>query len=169
MESLTPAVNKAKRSLDDVGKGMTQMGQKLSLSLTLPLVTTGGAAIKMANDFEFAMSSITGLVGINAEQVARMEEGVRAMGVEYGRSAKESADALYFIMSAGIEASDAMGVLEASLKASAVGLGETQIIADTVSSAINAYGIANLSASDATDSLVAAVREGKMEGPSLIG
>ena len=169
MESLTPAVNKAKRSLDDVGKGMTQMGQKLSMSLTLPLVTTGGAAIKMANDFEFAMSSITGLVGINADQVKQMETGVRAMGVEYGRSAKESADALYFIMSAGIEASDAMGVLEASLKASAVGLGETQIIADTVSSAINAYGIANLSASEATDSLVAAVREGKMEADQLAG
>lgn len=169
MESLTPAVNKAKRSLDDVGKGMTQMGQKLSMSLTLPLVTTGGAAIKMANDFEFAMSSITGLVGISSAQVGQMEDDVRSMAVEYGRSAKESADALYFIMSAGIDASDAMGVLEASLKASSVGLGETQIIADTVSSAINAYGIANLSAAEATDSLIAAVREGKMEADQLAG
>ena len=60
-----------------------------------------------------------------------------------------------------------MEVLEASLKAAAVGLGETKTVADLATSALNAYGSANLSATDATDVMVTAVREGKLEAGEL--
>jgi TP901 family phage tail tape measure protein len=60
-----------------------------------------------------------------------------------------------------------MDTLEASLKASAVGLGETSTIADLATSAMNAYGSDTLSASGATDILTAAVREGKLEASEL--
>jgi TP901 family phage tail tape measure protein len=53
------------------------------------------------------------------------------------------------------------------LKASAVGLGETKTIADLATSALNAYGKENLSATDATDVLTASVREGKLEASAL--
>jgi TP901 family phage tail tape measure protein len=62
-----------------------------------------------------------------------------------------------------------MDVLEMSLKAAAVGLGETKTIADLSTSAMNAYGSESLSASDATDILTAAVREGKLEASALAG
>ena len=60
-----------------------------------------------------------------------------------------------------------MKVLEAATKASAIGLGEVKTVADAVTSAVNAYGQANLSAEKATDVLTAAVREGKLEADSL--
>jgi TP901 family phage tail tape measure protein len=62
-----------------------------------------------------------------------------------------------------------MDVLEMSLKAAAVGLGETKTIADLSTSAMNAYGSGTLSASGATDILTAAVREGKLEASALAG
>ena len=71
--------------------------------------------------------------------------------------------------SAGFEGKEALDVLEASAKAAAAGLGETKQVADAVTSAVNAYGIENLSAARSTDILVATVREGKAEADSIAG
>ncbi len=169
VKDLDTASKKAGGSMKDMADKMTSVGTKMSMAVTAPMVAAGVAAMKMANDFEFAMASITGLVGISEQEVASMEGSVRDMAVQFGRSGVEAAEGLYFITSAGISGADAMGVLEQSLKASAVGLGETMIIADSVSSALNAYGIENLSAAQATDAMVAAVREGKMEADALAG
>ena len=89
------------------------------------------------------------------------------MATKTGRSANDAAEALFFITSAGLRGSEAMEVLEASLKAAAVGLGETKTVADLATSALNAYGSENLSATDATDVMVTAVREGKLEAGEL--
>ena len=89
------------------------------------------------------------------------------MATDTGRSASEAADALFFITSAGLEGEQAMNVLNASLQAAAVGLGDTATVADLATSAMNAYGSDTLGASDATDVLVAAVREGKLESTEL--
>lgn len=147
----------------------TRMGRNLSMKVTLPLVGMGAAAIKAANDFEFSMASITGLVGVAADEVKAMEGSVRSMATQFGVSGGQAADALFFITSAGLRGEDAMGVLEQALKASAIGLGETATIADLATSALNAYGSANLSASEATDVMVATVREGKLVADELAG
>ena len=169
MESLNQATNKAQRNLSEMGRNLQSIGTKMSMSLTLPLVATSAAAIKVANDFEFSMASIVGLVGVASEEVQAMEDDVRSMGKAYGVSATQAADALFFITSAGLRGADATGVLEQSLKASAIGLGETAVVADLATSALNAYGADVLSASDATDVMVATVREGKLQANELAG
>ena len=153
----------------DMGSKMTSVGTKMSMALTAPMLLAGGQAIKTANDFEFSMQSIVAMVGLSEDKVADMGIAAREMAKQYGGSAVQAADALYFVASAGIDGATAMQVLEQSLKASAIGMGDTSIIADTVSSALNAYGKENLSAAQATDLMVAAVREGKMEADSLAG
>jgi TP901 family phage tail tape measure protein len=60
-------------------------------------------------------------------------------------------------------------VLESSLKASASGLGDVATIADLATSVMNAYGSETVSASQATDILTAAVREGKLQPDELAG
>ena len=123
----------------------------------------------MAFDFDKSLTQIPSLVGVAAEDVQAMGVAARTMAAETGKSANEAAQALFFITSAGLRGSDAMDVLDASLKASAVGLGETRIVADLATSAMNAFGKENLSATDATDVLVAAVREGKLLSEELAG
>jgi TP901 family phage tail tape measure protein len=153
----------------DMGSKMTSVGTKMSMALTAPMLLAGGQAIKTANDFEFSMQSIVAMVGLSENKVAEMGLAAREMAKEFGGSAVDAADALYFVASAGIDGATAMQVLESSLKASAIGMGQTAIVADTISSALNAYGAENLSAAQATDLMVAAVREGKMEADSLAG
>ena len=166
---LSNALSSASSKLSAFGSKMQSVGKSMTMKLTLPLVAAGAAATKMAFDFDKSMTSIQALVGVSSEKVAEMGEAAKKMAVDTGKSSKEAAEALFFITSAGLRGSEAMDVLEMSLKAAAVGLGETKTIADLSTSAMNAYGSGTLSASGATDILTAAVREGKLEASALAG
>jgi TP901 family phage tail tape measure protein len=137
--------------------------------LTMGLLAVGGAAVKAATDFDDSMSKIESLVGIAGDEVDAMKESVRALAGQTAQAPTKLADAMFFIQSAGLRGATAMETLEASAKAAAVGLGEVDQIADLATSALNAYGAENLSATDATDVLTAAVREGKLEASELSG
>ena len=152
-----------------LGSSAMAVGKQMSMKMTLPLVAAGGAAFKMASDFESSMTKIQSLVGRSEEEVQGLTRSVLKLSGETARAPQELADAMFFITSAGIEGADAASVLEASAKAAAVGLGEAATIADLATSAMNAYGKENLGASDATDVMVAAVREGKLEASELAG
>jgi TP901 family phage tail tape measure protein len=166
---LKNALSSASSKLQSFGSKMQSVGKSMSTRLTLPLVAAGAAATKMAFDFDKSMSQIESLVGIAGDKVKEMGEVAKKMAVDTGRSANEAAEALFFITSAGLRGADATDTLSASLRAAAVGLGETKTIADLATSAMNAYGVENLNATGATDILVAAVREGKLEASELAG
>lgn len=146
-----------------ISHSMERMGSKMTKVLTVPILAVGIAAGTMAFRFEKSMDKIAALVGVGEEQMHEYHDAVLAMVDVVGKGPKELADALYFVTSAGFEGASALKVLEASAKASAAGLGDTEIVADAVTSAVNAYGEAALSASRATDIMLAAVREGKAE------
>lgn len=165
--SLNAALSRATTSLNRFSRNVKNIGTSLSRNLTLPLGIAGAAAVKTALDFDKSMTKITTLVGISTDEVNKMRDSVRRLAVDTGVSSNSAADALFFVTSAGLRGSEAMEVLEAAAKASAIGLGEVKTVADAVTSAVNAYGIENLSAEQATDVLTAAVREGKLEADSL--
>ena len=153
--------------LATTGAAMKKVGKAMTMYLTLPMALVGGAAVKMSMDFESSMSKIVGLVGIAREQVDQWGQDILKMAPQLGKAPKELADALFFITSAGIRGAEAMDVLKMSAKASVSGLGETKVVADLVTSAMNAYGKETLNAQLATDVLTAAVREGKAEATAL--
>jgi TP901 family phage tail tape measure protein len=146
---------------------LTSTGSMLTRRLTLPIVGAGAAAWKLSSDFDSSMRQIAGLVGVPAGEVAQFKKQVLDLAPAVAKSPKELADALFFVTSAGFRGRAAMDVLTASAKASAAGLGETKVVADAVTSAVNAYGPKVLKAGKATDILTAAVREGKLEAASM--
>jgi TP901 family phage tail tape measure protein len=149
------------------GKGVISLGSTMTKYLTLPLVGAGVAVFNLGKDFESEMSHITGLVGIAKTQVDAWGADILKLAPELGKAPKELAAGLYYVTSSGLSGAAAMDALTQSAKASAAGLGETQSIANLVTSAINAYGTANMDATKATDILVAAVREGKADAPEF--
>ena len=166
-KQLGKSLNTASSKLKSFGSKMTSIGSSLQSRLALPLLAAGGAAIKMGVDFDTSMTQIKTLVGVASSEVDQMGIAAAKMAQTTGISSNEAAEALFFITSAGLRGADAMAVLEQSLQASAIGLGETKVIADLATSALNAYGINNLSAAQATDVLTGAVREGKLSADSL--
>ena len=162
-------LGKAERSLKNFGDKATKTGRSLTTKVTLPMAGLGVAAVKTAADFESSMTKITALVGVAKDEVDRMSVSVRSMATQFGKSANQAADALFYITSAGLRGATATDTLAASLKASAIGLGDTATIADLATSALNAYGSDVLSAAQATDVMTATIREGKLETTELAG
>lgn len=140
-----------------------EFGSKMTRNVTLPVVAAGAAAFTMAKDFNTSFTQMQTLAGVTAGEVDGLKSSVMDLSGTTAQSPQELARALYFIRSAGIEGADAMSVLEASAKGSAIGLGETSGVADVVTSALNTYGSENLSAAQAVDVLSSAVAQGKGE------
>ena len=125
------------------------------------------AAVKMANEYNKSLTKIKALVGVSSESVDLFSEDLRELSSSVAKTSTELADGLYFVTSAGQRGSQAFKTLEIASKASAVGLGETKIVAGLMTSAIEAYGSANITAAEAADKLTAAIRLGKLEGHNL--
>jgi len=159
----TKALGKAQSSFGKFGRAIGGIGA----ASVAAIGAIGTAAVRMSSEFETSFAKIQGLVGVSAEAIGELEDAARTLGPQFGKSANEAADALFFITSAGLRGADATNVLEASLKGAAIGLGDTKTIADLATSAVNAYGAANLNGTQAVDTLTEAVREGKLEPAEL--
>jgi len=146
---------------------MGAAGRTLTRNLTLPIVGAGIAAGKLAYDFNTSLTRVNALVGVSAKQTNAWGKQMLELAPKVGKSPRELADALYFVTSSGIETSKVMDALTVSAKLSATGLGETEAIADGLTSAINAYANENLTAARAGDIFTATVKEGKAEAASL--
>jgi len=129
----------------------------------------GLASLNASAHYGDAMQRIVGLSGVAQDSVNQFSDEVLNLSRSVGRGPQELAEALFFITSSGIDAAHAMDVLKVSAEASAAGLGQTQVVADAITSAMNAYGPAVVDATRATDVLVATVREGKGEAADFAG
>lgn len=165
--ALTRSLQGAEAAMAKAGRNMQRVGRTLSVRVTAPILAVGAAATKMGADFEAEMQKIVGLVGVSQDQVDAWSSELLDLGPQLGQTPKALAEGLFFVTSAGFRGAAAMEVLTATARAASSGLGDVATIADAVTSAVNAYGIENLSAADATDVLTAAVREGKLEAESL--
>lgn len=155
-------------SIESAGGALAGIGRKIAV-VGAALTAGGIGAAKFGATFQESMQKIVGLSGVAQDQVDKLSQQVLALAPTVGKSPQELAEALFFITSSGIEASKSIDVLTNSAKASVAGLGDTVVVADAVTSAINAYGAANITAKHATDVLVAAVREGKGEADAIAG
>lgn len=169
------AGQQASRAADALTNPLVQAAQRigkafeaLSEAIASPLVKGVQGAVMAAAAYEKSLAQITGLAGESREQVAAWSKELLAMGPALGKSPQELSEALYFISSAGLHGAEALKALEVSAKLSAAGMGQTKVIADALTSVINAYASENISAAQAADVLTASVRYGKLEADQLV-
>jgi TP901 family phage tail tape measure protein len=154
----------------DSGKalnGFQNVGKAAFTAVAIGAIAAGVAAIKLATDFDSSMTKVAALTGASSKEMAYLRTAVLNLAPAVGQSPKALADALYFVESAGFHGATAVDILTMSAKASASGLGETKVVADAVTSAMNAYSASHLSARQATDMLTEAVVQGKVAADSL--
>jgi TP901 family phage tail tape measure protein len=146
-----------------MGDAMRQTASLMKYTVLGVFTNMGTQAIQMSRQFELSMSRIQGLVGITAGEVNKMKEQILDLGGATTKTPQELADALYFITSSGFQGAEAMEILTQAAQSAAAGLGETQVVADALTSIMSAYGEGVYSAAQANDILTVAVREGKAE------
>ena len=162
-KSATAKLDQFATNMATISQRIRTFGYLASAAITAPIVLAGKAAFNLAKEYEYSMQKIVGLTGVAQSVVGEWNKQLLQLSTTLGKSPQELADALYFISSSGIKGAEAMKVLELSAKAATAGLGDTKSVADLLTSALNAYSGTGLTAQVTTDTLVAAVREGKAE------
>lgn len=180
-EQYSRAMEDAGRKTQDTGKAVweTEQGSdRLSGALTRRLIPALGAAgltralkqsFEAASAMEGSLVKMETLVGLTTDEVSALAAGFGDLSRETGIAQQDLADAAFFITSAGLRGAAALDALEYAAKGAAIGLGETHEIADLLTSVMNAYGPEVISAAEATDILVGAVRNGKADAPEFAG
>lgn len=167
IDKMVTGLRQAERELKKSSRKLSQMGESLTKNFTVPISAIGGVSIKMASDLEKSFSKIENLVGVTGETLNNFKSQVSALSNEVGKSQTELTEALFTITSAGLKGSDAMDLLTAASKASVIGMGETKDIAKAATAIIQAYGVENITASEAVNLLTKTVREGNLEASEL--
>lgn len=157
----------SKKAAKSVGLMGTALKRLVQLAAAGGLAVLISQAVQLGTHFDTSLTRINTLVGVAREQVTGWRGELLQLAGEVGRGPTELADALYVVTSAGQRGAEALQIVEQAGKAAAIGLGETREIARAVTAAMNAYGKEVLSASNATDVLVATVREGNLEASDL--
>lgn len=163
------AANRIAAKFDRFGRNMEQSGIRLTAAVTAPLVALGIRSFHAQKQFGDNINKMNTLVGIQRTQLDAWRTDFHRIGNQTAKTMGEMAEGMFFVTSAGLRGSTALTALEASAKGSAIGLGETNVVADAATSIMNAYGAENISAAEAVGQLVATVKEGKAEADSIAG
>lgn len=148
-------------------QGIESLADRARTAITRAFAALGvGAAIKgsveMAREFTDAMAEISTQIDETKFDMVELTEVTRAQALEFGKQPVEVAKAFYEIISAGAEDSaEAIETLTAANKLAVGGITSTATAADILTSSLNSYGDAAGSATDISDALFIAVRNGK--------
>ena len=160
-------LDKMSKSMARFGRQTQKLGKSITRNFSVPFALAGGAAVKMAADFDTSLTKIRTLVGASESQVNEFRESVLELSGTTAQAPKDLADGLFFLTSAGLKGANAMETLEQVSKGVAIGLGEQTDLAKVAGAAQNAYGQDVLSASDALDVFGKMVKTGMFESSEL--
>lgn len=154
------------RKWSKVGDKAKKLGRS-SLLFAAALIAPMGLLVNEAVKFESSMSNISTLIDTNVENIDEMGSKVLDLAKKIPVPIEEMTAALYDIRSAGVDASQAMGVLEASSMLAVAGLGSVQEATDLTTSAMNAFAQDGLEVTQITDILFKTVKAGKTNVAAL--
>jgi TP901 family phage tail tape measure protein len=162
-DQATKELNQAAASIDKLKGGLTSLGTQMTAAFTVPIVAAGVAAVKMASDLDKAMRNIQSITKQTDESLAGLSQTFVDMSTDMSKttdSAENLAKAYYQIISSGVDAADALSVLEVATKAASAGLTETSVAAEAIVGTLNAYGLSADDAGRVSDILFETVNRG---------
>lgn len=146
-----------------------EVGGALSKYVTLPILAAAAISTKMSIDFDAAFAHVAAAAKLPQAGIDALKGSVLDLARSTAQSPTQLADTLVGIERSGVGAANAVGVLDDAAKLAATGLATQANAADVVTSAMNAYGPAHLSAAHAGDLLTTAAETSKITIDGLSG
>lgn len=153
----------ADRKLNTVGASLTRNSTKFVVAgaaMSGAAVLAGGAAVKMASEFETSMRNVNSIMRVSEEEFVDISDAVLDISKELPQSATTLANGLYDIASSGFAGAEGLEVLEASAKAASAGMTDTATSAKGITAVLNAYGMEADEADRVSDTLFRTVDKG---------
>lgn len=130
----------SQKRIQRMADSMQDMGARLTTGLSLPILGVGGAALKMATDFNESMANVSTLIPESAARIEELKKSVQGMAVATGKSTGDIAGGLYQVISAFGDTAETARVLETNVRAAAAGLATTTDAINLTSAVTKAYG-----------------------------
>jgi len=125
-------------------------------------------SITQFRTFENSMAEVsTILSGSSLAAVNGLTIGVQQLSAQYGKSAVDMSKGLYQILSAAVDAKEALNLLNTATKASIAGLTSVETSVDVLTSVLNSYGKSVAQAAEVSDVLFQTVVRGKLKFEDL--
>ena len=137
-------IGAAGEKLQNVGSAIEGVGQKL-MPVTAAVGGLATAAVKVASDFDSAMSQVAAVSGATGKELDALRDKAREMGSKTKFSASEAAEAMNYMAMAGWKTGDMLDGIEGIMNLAAASGEDLATTSDIVTDALTALG---LSASD---------------------
>lgn len=155
VDRLSGPLGKAEGKLARFGKKATDVGKRLTLGVTAPIVGFGALTLRTASQFEFGMNRVRALTGGTEEDMAALEEQSRSLGRTTQFTATNSAEAQRLFAQAGFETNEILSATPAVLNLAAAGAIELGSAAEIAAITLRGYGKDASELIDVTDTLAA--------------
>ncbi|SDC70082.1 phage tail tape measure protein, TP901 family, core region [Paenibacillus sp. UNCCL117] len=115
-----------------------------------------GAAVKQTMEFDAAMSKVKGLANATADEFAALRKQAIDLGASTSFSASQVAEGMQELAAAGFNASQIMAAMPGVLSATAASGEEMSLVAETMASTLNGFGLQAAEAGRVADILAQA-------------
>ena len=126
--------------LKTVGSAIEGVGQKL-MPVTAAVGGLGAAAVKVASDFDSAMSQVAAVSGATGKDLEALRDKAREMGSKTKFSASEAAEAMNYMAMAGWKTNDMLSGIEGIMNLAAASGEDLATTSDIVTDALTALGL----------------------------
>jgi len=151
-----------------IGTGIKNLG-RLAVAGAAAVGTIAVASLKLAGEFEAQLNTINTIARETPAGLSKIGDQIRQIARDTGTPLEELTQGYYDLLSAGIKAADAQGVLAASNRLAIGGLATTAETVDLLTTAINTYGVKASKASQIADIFAKAIERGKVTAAGLAG
>ncbi len=144
-----------------VGENLQKVGKSLTTYVTLPIIAAGGAATKMAMDFETDFAKVSTLLDDSSTDYEAYKSDILDNSGLMKTAVGDYSDAVYQAISASVDQKDAIEFTNEAIKLAKGGFTTGANAVDILTTAINGY---NMSADDTTrisDLLITTQNKGK--------
>lgn len=123
------------------GDALTKVGGQLTKAVTLPILGIGTAAVKVGNEFQAQMSRVQAIAGASGKELDQLKQQAVQLGAKTAFSAKEAAQGMENMASAGFSVKEIMGAMPGVLDLAAVSGGDVAGSADAMATSLRAFGL----------------------------
>lgn len=124
-----------------IGSALTGMGKVLSTAVTLPLLGIAATSIKVGNEFQAQMSRVQAIAGATGGELDQMKRQAIELGAKTAFSAKEAAQGMENLASAGFQVNEIMDAMPGVLDLAAVSGGDVAASSEAMASSLRAFGL----------------------------
>lgn len=130
---------KTKAAWAEAGATMTQVGAGMTKYVSVPIVAGFAAATKVGMEFEAQMSRVQAILGATPSDMKKLNSQAKQLGADTAFSAKEAADGMEQLASAGFNTNEVMEAMPGLLDLAAISGKDVGMASEYASSAVRQF------------------------------